>query len=63
MYDPQPFAADKPVLIDPITARIYRIVKMAEQSSEQDGFYIEMPRLPLLDYPLFITDATLLNEP
>ena len=56
------FIFRKPVLIDPITAKIYRIVKMAEQSSEQDGVYIEIPRLPLLDYPLFITDAILLKE-
>ena len=56
------FRFSKPVLIDPITARIYRIVRKKDYSSERDGFFSEMPRLPLLDYPLFITDAALLDE-
>lgn len=53
---------DKPVLIDPITARIYRIVRKKDRPSEQNGTLFEIPRLPLLDYPLFLTDAALLCE-
>ena len=56
------FKFKKPVLIDPITARIYRIVRKRDYPSDQDGIFSEMPRLPLLDYPLFVTDAELLNE-
>jgi len=56
------FKFSKPVLIDPITARIYRIVRKKDYPSEKDGINSEMPRLPLLDYPLFITDAALLDE-
>ncbi len=56
------FRFSKPVLIDPITARAYRIIRKKDWPSEQDGTLSEMPRLPLLDYPLFVTDASLMNE-
>ena len=56
------FKFSKPVLIDPITARIYRIVRKKDYPSEKDGIHSEMPRLPLLDYPRFITDAALLDQ-
>ena len=59
---PSGFRFGKPVLIDPITARIYRIVRKKDWPSEQDGVLGEIPRLPLLDYPLFVTDAALLDE-
>ena len=56
------FKFSKPVLIDPITARVYRIVRKNDRTSEHDGTVSEIPRLPLLDYPLFVTDASLLNQ-
>lgn len=66
---PDGMRLDRPVLIDPITARVYRIVTkniyngptwgMPEKG---DGTVSEFPRLPLLDYPLFVTDAALLDE-
>lgn len=56
------FKFSKPVLIDPITARIYRIVRKKDYPSEKDGIHSEMPRLPLVDYPPFVTDAALLDE-
>ena len=59
---PENFKFTKPILIDPITARIYRVVRKKDWESEKDGIISEMPRLPLLDYPLFVTDATFLAE-
>ena len=53
---------DKPILIDPITARVYRIKKMAEWCDGNYGNVLILPRMPLLDYPLFVTDASLLND-
>jgi len=53
---------DKPVLIDPITARIYRIRQLTPWCDGNYGQVLVLPKLPLLDYPLFVTDASLLNE-
>ena len=53
---------EKPVLIDPITARVYRIKQMTEWSDGNYGNVLIIPKLPLLDYPLFVTDASLLDE-
>ena len=53
---------DKPVLIDPITARIYRIRQLTPWCDGNYGYVQVLPRLPLLDYPLFVTDASLLDE-
>ena len=53
---------DKPILIDPVTARIYRIKKMTEYCDGSYGYFLMMPKMPLLDYPLFVTDASLMNE-
>ena len=53
---------DKPILIDPITARIYRIKKMTEWCDGNYGNVLLLPKMPLLDYPLFVTDASLMNE-
>ena len=53
---------DKPILIDPITARIYRIVNKIEWCHDVYDDMLVLPRLPLLDYPLFVTDASLMNE-
>ena len=53
---------DKPILIDPITARIYRIKKITQWSDGNYGNVLLMPKMPLLDYPLFVTDASLLDE-
>ncbi len=53
---------DKPILIDPITARIYRIKKMTEWCDGNYGNVLILPKMPLLDYPLFVTDASLMNE-
>lgn len=55
------FKFDKPVLIDPITKRIYRIVKKTDWCDGNYGSVILMPRMPLLDYPLLVTDAALLD--
>ena len=54
---------EKPILIDPITARVYRIKQMSEFCDGNYGNYLVLPRLPLLDYPLFVTDASLLDDP
>ena len=53
---------DKPILIDPITARIYRIVNKIDWCHDVYDDMLVLPRLPLLDYPLFVTDASLMNE-
>ena len=53
---------EKPVLIDPITARVYRIKHMTPWCDGNYGNVLIIPRLPLLDYPLFVTDASLLDE-
>ena len=53
---------ERPVLIDPITARVYRIRKIAQWSNGNYGSVLVLPRLPLLDYPLFVSDASILNE-
>ena len=53
---------DKPVLIDPITARVYQIKQMATWCDGNWGNVLVIPKLPLLDYPLFVTDASLLDE-
>lgn len=53
---------DKPILIDPITARIYRISNVIKWCHDVYDDMIVLPKLPLLDYPLFITDASLINQ-
>ena len=58
----QNFQFQRPVLIDPITAKVYRITRMKNWENKNDGPFYEIPRLPLLDYPLFVTDASLLND-
>lgn len=61
-YVPEGMKFDKPILIDPITARVYRI-KQKEHWTDGNWGYLEViPKLPLLDYPLFVTDASLLDE-
>ena len=52
----------KPILIDPITAKVYRIRKMTEWCDGNYGNLLVIPKLPLLDYPLFVTDAALLDS-
>jgi len=51
-----------PVLIDPITARIYRIRKRADWCDGNYGKLIVFQRMPLLDYPLFMTDAAIIEK-
>lgn len=53
---------EKPILIDPITARVYRIKQMTPWSDGNYGNVLVIPKLPLLDYPLFVTDAALLDD-
>lgn len=44
-----------PVLVDPIDAQIYRL------DGRRNGNYTELDRIPLLDYPLIITDASVVT--
>ena len=60
---PQDMKFEKPILIDPITSRVYRIKQMSNYCDGNYGEYLVIPRLPLLDYPLFVTDASLLDDP
>ena len=53
---------DKPILIDPITARVYRIKKLVNFCDGNYGYNLLFPRLPILDYPLFLTDARILDK-
>ena len=53
---------DKPILIDPITARVYRIKKLVNFCDGNYGHNLLFPRLPILDYPLFLTDARILDK-
>ncbi len=50
-----------PVLLDPLTAKIYRIKRMPsyDDHAKTSGITVEFWRMPLLDYPLFLTDASL----
>lgn len=59
---PDSMKFEKPILIDPITARVYRIRQMSEWCDGNYGNVLIIPRLPLLDYPLFVTDASLLDQ-
>ena len=55
------FVFEKPVLIDPIMAKIYRIRNRTDYCDGNYGSVILFNRMPLLDYPLFVTDASLFN--
>ena len=61
MYVPDGLTFNKPILIDPITARVYRIKKMAHWTDGNWGYLEVLPKLPLLDYPLLVSDASLLD--
>ncbi|NLE58448.1 MAG: hypothetical protein GX616_08810 [Planctomycetes bacterium] len=56
LYNGGDFRLDRPVLIDPIAAKIYKI-KSAMRLYENTPVF---KRMPLLDYPLFVTDASIL---
>jgi len=45
---------DKPVLVDPLTAEVYRLPHATRAAS---GWQIE--QAPLADYPLIVTDQSL----
>ena len=49
---------DRPILIDPITAKIYRLKQVYAYHQNGDSMCLEMRHMPLLDYPLFLTDAS-----
>lgn len=53
---------DRPILIDPITSRIYQVKKFYSYDQKGDSMCIEMRHMPLLDYPLFLTDASIFDE-
>ena len=59
---PDNLSLKHPVLIDPITAKIYRIRRQCVYSDGNYGSVLLFPRVPLLDYPLFITDASILER-
>ena len=50
---------DQPVLIDPITAKVYRLKKCYFYAQKGDSMILELRHMPLLDYPLFLTDASI----
>ena len=61
-YLPEGTKLEKPILIDPITARVYRIKQMAHWTDGNWGYLEVLPKMPLLDYPLFVSDASLLDS-
>ena len=61
-YIKQAQQSEKPVLIDPITAKIYRIKNETNCSDGNYGRFRQFHRMPMLDYPLFLTDATIFTE-
>ena len=58
---PEDMKFDKPILIDPITARVYQIKQKSHWTDGNWGYLEVIPKLPLLDYPLFVSDASLLD--
>ena len=52
------FQLKEPILIDPLRGLVYRINKLRKIPNE---CYI-LERMPLLDYPLFVTDAAYLKK-
>ena len=61
-YLPEGTKLEKPILIDPITAKVYRIKQMAHWTDGNWGYLEVLPKMPLLDYPLFVSDASLLDS-
>ena len=53
-----------PIMIDPVTRKVFKYIKdpelIARELKAQKGMYYFWD-LPLLDYPLFITDLSLIN--
>ena len=62
MYPERWGVFEKPVLIDPITAKIYRIKQESTCSDGNYGRFRQFHRMPMLDYPLFLTDASIFQE-
>ena len=62
MYPERWSVFDKPVLIDPITAKIYRIKCETTCSDGNYGRFRQFHRMPLQDYPLFLTDASIFRD-
>ena len=61
-YLPDGMKMEKPILIDPITARVYRIKQKSHWTDGNWGYLEVIPKLPMLDYPLFVSDASLLDS-
>lgn len=61
-YLPEGTKLEKPILIDPITAKVYRIKQMSHWTDGNWGYLEVLPKMPLLDYPLFVSDAALLDS-
>ena len=62
MYPERWSIFEKPVLIDPITAKIYRIKNETTCSDGNYGRFRQFHRMPLQDYPLFVTDAAIFKD-
>ncbi len=62
MYPERWSTFEKPVLIDPITARIYRIKNETTCIDGNYGRFRQFHRMPMLDYPLFLTDAAIFRD-
>lgn len=60
--DKEIYHFENPILIDPITAKVYRIKKMIDFCDGNYGYNTQFMRMPLLDYPLIVTDAKLLDD-
>ena len=53
---------EKPVLIDPITRKVYKFKKESGNVHKGKGAMYRFAPMPLLDYPLFITDLILITD-
>ena len=62
MYPERWSTFEKPVLIDPITAKIYRIKNETSCSDGNYGRFRQFHRMPMLDYPLILTDAAIFRD-
>lgn len=62
MYPERWSVFEKPVLIDPITAKVYRVKNELNCSDGNYGRFRQFHRMPLLDYPLFLTDASIFKD-
>ena len=62
MYPERWSIFEKPVLIDPITAKIYRIKNETTCIDGNYGRFRQFHRMPLQDYPLFVTDASIFKD-